>query len=61
MTKKTHNRSIGKIEVLIFLTTTNLIIVPATKIAIRLLTNHASMSMIISIPMIRMGMTAAIL
>jgi len=49
----------GKIEVLIFLTTTNLIMVPATKMAIRLLTNHASMSISTSKAMMRNATTAA--
>lgn len=46
--KNIHRIARGIIEVLIFLITTNLINVPATKMAIRSLMNHASVNNTIS-------------
>lgn len=60
-TKNAHSINIGIIEVLIFLITTNFIIVPATKIAIRSLTNHASTKMNISVTIMNDPIATAML
>jgi hypothetical protein len=60
-TKNNQSNSIGMIEVLIFFITTNLIMVPATKIAMRSFINQESMKIYMSVAMMSNPMNADML